>query len=68
MRCEICLKAGMTGNNVSHSKRRTKTRFKANVHRQTLFLSGEVVKVKICTRCLRTLHKTPRVRGAAVSP
>ena len=30
MRCEICLKAGMSGNNVSHSNRHTKTRFKAN--------------------------------------
>ena len=60
MKCEICDKKGMSGNNVSHSKRRTKTRFLPNVHKQTLALDGQMVRVKICTRCLRTLHKLPR--------
>ena len=68
MRCDICYKSGMSGNNVSHSKRHTKTRFKANVHRQTLFLDGEFIPVKICSRCLRTLHKSPRKRRAVASP
>ena len=54
----------MSGNNVSHSNRHTKTRFKANVHKQTLFQDGKSVKVKICSRCLRSLHKSPRVRRA----
>ena len=58
MRCEICLKDGMTGNNVSHSNRHTKTKFFANVHKQTLVRDGKAVKVKICTRCLRTQYKT----------
>jgi len=62
MRCEICLKAGMTGNNVSHSNRHTKTRFEANVHKQTLMREGKPVKVKICTRCLRSLHKSKKVQ------
>ena len=62
MRCEICLKAGMSGNNVSHSNRHTKTRFVANVHKQTLVRDGKSVKVKICTRCLRSLHKSKKVQ------
>ena len=62
MRCEICLKSGMSGNNVSHSNRHTKTRFKANVHKQTLLMNGKVKRVKICSRCLRTMHKPPRNR------
>ena len=69
MRCEICKKSGQSGHNVSHSKRRTKTRFVANVHEQTLYRDGKAVKVKICTRCLRSLHKPPRrvaVAGRAV--
>lgn len=57
MKCEICGKFGMSGNNVSHSKRRTKTRFLANVHKQTLLIKGLIKRVKICTRCLRTQHK-----------
>ena len=64
MRCEICLKSGMSGNNVSHSNRHTKTRFKANVHKQTLLIKGKVQRVKICTRCLRTLSKPPRAPKA----
>ena len=64
MRCDICLKAGMTGNNVSHSNRHTKTVFHANVHKQTLLIKGKVQRVKICTRCLRTLNKPPRARKA----
>ncbi|PKB78264.1 MAG: 50S ribosomal protein L28 [SAR202 cluster bacterium Io17-Chloro-G9] len=64
MRCEICLKSGMSGNNVSHSNRHTKTRFFANVHKQTVFQDGKHIKVKICTRCLRSMNKSSQVRKA----
>ncbi len=67
MRCEICLKSGMSGNNVSHSNRHTKTRFKANVHKQTLFQDGRSIKVKICSRCLRSLNKSSKVRKAVAA-
>ncbi len=67
MRCDICLKAGMTGNNVSHSNRHTKTRFIANVHKQTLVQDGKSIKVKICTRCLRSLSKSAKVRKAVAA-
>ncbi|MCE2463132.1 MAG: 50S ribosomal protein L28 [Dehalococcoidia bacterium] len=60
MKCEVCGKVGMSGNNVSHSKRRTKTRFMPNVHKMTLSMDGESKKVKICTRCLRSQHKAAR--------
>ena len=67
MRCQICLKSGMSGNNVSHSNRHTKTRFMANVHKQTLVQDGNKIKVKICSRCLRSLSKSPKVRKALAS-
>ena len=67
MQCQICKKAGMSGNNVSHSNRHTKTRFKANVHKQTILMGGKVQKVKICSRCLRTLNKPPRQKGRAAA-
>ena len=57
-KCEICSKTGMSGNNVSHSKRRTRTRWFANVHRATINVAGAPRRVKICTRCLRTQYKT----------
>ena len=67
MKCDICLKAGMTGNDVSHSNRHTKTRFMANVHKQTLVQDGKSIKVKICTRCLRSLSKSAKVRKAVAA-
>ena len=60
MKCEVCRKVGMSGNNVSHSKRRTRTRFLPNTHKQTITINGPPTRVKICTRCLRTRHKLPR--------
>ncbi|MCZ6867528.1 MAG: 50S ribosomal protein L28 [Chloroflexi bacterium] len=62
MKCEICNKIGVAGNNVSHSKRHTKTRFMPNIQKLTLPINGTRRRVKICTRCLRTLHKVPKSR------
>lgn len=55
--CSLCGKRPVSGNNVSHSKRRTKRRFNPNL--VTKRFSG--VKVQICTSCLRTLKKPERV-------
>ena len=60
-RCEICGKGPMSGNNVSHSKVHTKRRFMPNLHATTLALAGgRTLKVRACTRCIRTQSKTPR--------
>ena len=56
-KCELCGKIGHSGNNVSHSKRRTKTRFLPNIQRATLTTNGNLRRVSLCTRCLRTNHK-----------
>ncbi|HLH72949.1 MAG TPA: 50S ribosomal protein L28 [Chloroflexota bacterium] len=56
-RCEVCGKKPMAGYRVSHSQRHTKRRWRPNVQRATLMIGGELVKVNLCTRCLRTHHK-----------
>ncbi len=56
-RCQICAKAGQSGNNVSHSKRHTRTRWLANVQRMTVMREGKPKKMYICTRCLRNENK-----------
>ena len=56
-RCEICLKSGQSGNNVSHSKRHTKRRWAANVRKANVLVNGTTKRINICTRCLRTQHK-----------
>ena len=57
-RCEICGKGPATGNNVSHSKVRTRRRFLPNLQAATITRDGRRVKARVCTRCLRTLAKT----------
>jgi large subunit ribosomal protein L28 len=57
-RCEVCGKAPVAGNNVSHSKVRTKRRFSPNLQTATLTRAGRRVRLRICTRCLRTAART----------
>ena len=64
MRCQLCLKSGMSGNNVSHSNRHTKTRFKANVQ-QTLDSTAPVT-VKIAAGACAP-SQVPKVRKAFAS-
>ena len=52
--CDICGKKPTTGNNVSHSHRRTRRRFLPNL--QTVKINNK--KTSICTSCSRTLAKT----------
>ncbi len=55
--CENCHKAGMVGNNVSHSKRRTKRRFEANVQYVRVLEEGRLVRKYLCTKCIKALNK-----------
>lgn len=57
-RCQICDKAGQSGNNVSHSNKKTRARWFANVQRATITRDGKPRKMNVCTRCLRTEYKT----------
>lgn len=54
--CSLCGKKPVAGNNVSHSKRKTKRRFLPNLISKKF--GG--VKVKICTTCLRTLKRVEK--------
>ena len=56
-RCEACGKGPMSGNNVSHSKVRTRRRFLPNLHPAQVMVKGRLVKARLCTRCIRTASK-----------
>lgn len=58
-KCEICGKGTNFGHNVPRSKKRTKRQFRSNVQRKRVMIDGQMRKVAICTRCLRTLEKGP---------
>ena len=52
--CEICNKGPMSGMNVSHSHLKTKRRWYPNIQRVRYIVDGEVKRVNVCTRCLRS--------------
>lgn len=52
--CEICGKGTVTGMNVSHSHLKTKRTWKPNIQKVRAVVNGEVKRVNVCTRCLRS--------------
>jgi len=57
-KCEICGKSPQFGHNISHSKKATKRQFKPNIQRVRVEVDGQVRRMYLCTRCLRTMNKT----------
>lgn len=55
--CSVCGKGQTSGNNVSHSKRRTRRTFKANVQKVSYVKDGKVVNDYVCARCMKTVER-----------
>ncbi len=57
--CQITGKSVMTGNNVSHSQRKTKRKFYPNLITKKFYVPEEdtYVTLKISTAALRTINK-----------
>ncbi|HLD28032.1 MAG TPA: 50S ribosomal protein L28 [Patescibacteria group bacterium] len=51
--CKICGRGTTVGQNVSHSKRRTKKTQKINLQLKRV----DGTKTKICTSCIKSLNK-----------
>ena len=56
-KCELCGKGPQFGHNVSHYKRATNRQFKPNVKRVQVQIDGQMRRMFLCARCLRTLSK-----------
>ena len=52
--CEVCSKGMMSGMNVSHSHLKTKRKWKPNIQRVRAIVNGEIKRINVCTRCLRS--------------
>lgn len=52
--CEICGKGPMSGNKVSHSNRHTRRSWSPNIQKVRAIVDGEVKRVNVCTRCMRS--------------
>lgn len=57
--CELTGVRPITGNNVSHSNRKTKRRFLPNLHKKRFFVpeTGEWVSLKVSSQAIRTISK-----------
>ena len=53
-KCEICGKGQVSGNNVSHSIRRTRRKWDANIQSVKVSENGTVRHMNVCTHCLRS--------------
>lgn len=53
-RCEICDKSLTFGHTVSHSNRKTNRYWAPNLQSVKANINGQVKRVRVCTRCLRS--------------
>ena len=52
--CSVCNKGRASGNNVSHSNRKTKRAFNANVQKVRIVTESGVSNEYVCARCLKS--------------
>jgi large subunit ribosomal protein L28 len=54
MTCDVCGKRHLSGNRVSHSNIKTRRRQNANIQKIRVNQEGQHLRLKVCTRCLRS--------------
>ena len=55
-KCYNCGRGIMVGHNVSHAKNRLPRVFRPNLHAARIVVDGRVMRVRLCTKCLRELR------------
>ncbi|MCC6627049.1 MAG: 50S ribosomal protein L28 [Chloroflexi bacterium] len=60
-KCELSGKKRSFGHNVSHAKNRTNRDWLPNVHKKRVMLDGQVERIYVSARALRTLYKDARM-------
>ncbi len=53
-RCDICGKGPVTGNNVSHSHKKSRRRWLPNLQRVRVIVDGQTTHKKVCTSCIKS--------------
>ncbi len=56
-KCDRCGKSPAFGHNVSHSMVQTRRQWRPNVQKVIIYENGVPKRMRLCTRCLRTLHR-----------
>jgi large subunit ribosomal protein L28 len=67
-RCYHCDKGVAFGNNVSHANNKSRRTWKPNLQVVRTLKGDQIIKVKVCTRCLAAgkVPRAPRGQVAAV--
>ena len=52
--CDVCGKGPQSGHNVSHANNKTKRVFNPNLQRVRALVNGATLRIRVCTRCLRS--------------
>jgi large subunit ribosomal protein L28 len=52
-KCDLCGKAPLVGNQVSHANNKTKKRTLPNLQRVRAMVDGSHKRLRVCTRCLK---------------
>jgi large subunit ribosomal protein L28 len=52
--CEVCGKAPVFGNRVSHAHNVSSRRWMPNLQRVRAIIAGRVKRIDVCTRCIRS--------------
>lgn len=66
--CHFCDKKPTTGNLVSHSNIKTRTRWLPNVKRMRALINGNTETIRVCTRCIRTGKVTRPIKRQYKAP
>lgn len=53
--CDLCGKKRDVGHNVSHAKNRTQKIRKPNLHSHRMQMGESKLRLKLCTKCLRSV-------------
>ena len=67
-RCDVCGKAKLFGNNVSHANNATKRVWYPNLQRVRARVDGQVKNINVCTKCLKAGKVLKAARGRQRSP
>ncbi|HCW76649.1 MAG TPA: 50S ribosomal protein L28 [Candidatus Marinimicrobia bacterium] len=52
--CKICGKGPQTGNNVSHSHKKSRRRWLPNLQRVRVMIDGTPMRIRVCTTCIKS--------------
>lgn len=55
--CDLCGRGPQFGHHVSHAKNRTPRTWSLNLHRALVTIGGHERRMRICSRCLRSLGR-----------